>query len=122
MTGTTLEHDWYTTETREEIYKEIVSAVKELHIAFGAGEDRATRIANIHAVKNTNKEFYRRINDKRYKINKTEKEKCMDCIKSLSRLDGITMSLGGLSNREHITKEIDILMQYFEELLEELQK
>ena len=48
--------------TREEIYKEIVSAVKELHIAFGAGEDRATRLANIHAVKNTNKEFYNRRN------------------------------------------------------------
>jgi len=68
MTGTTLEHDWNTTGTREEIYKEIVSAVKQLHIAFGAGEDKATRIANIHAVKNTNKEFHnRRINDKRYK-------------------------------------------------------
>ena len=53
------------TETREEIYKEIVSAVKELHVfVFGAGEDRATRLANIHAVKNTNKEFYRRINEK----------------------------------------------------------
>ena len=36
MTSTTLGHDWYTTETREEIYKEIVSAVKELHIALGA--------------------------------------------------------------------------------------
>ena len=65
MTGTRLEHDWNTTGTREEIYKEIVSAVKQLHIAFGAGEDKATRIANIHAVKNTNKEFYRRINDTR---------------------------------------------------------
>jgi len=39
MTGTTLGHDWDTTGTREEIYKEIVSAVKELHIAFGAGKD-----------------------------------------------------------------------------------
>jgi hypothetical protein len=56
------------------------------------------------------------------KINKTEKDKCMDCINSLSRLDGLTMALGGLSNREHITKEIDILMQYFEELLKELDK
>jgi hypothetical protein len=62
MTGTTLAHNWNTTATREEIYKEIVSAVKELHIAFGAGEDKATRIANIHAVKNTNKEFYNRRN------------------------------------------------------------
>ncbi len=52
----------------------------------------------------------------------TEKEKCINCIKSLSRLDGLTMALGGLSNREPITKEIDTLMQYFEELLKELDK
>ena len=60
MTGTTLEHDWNTTGTREEIYKEIVLAVKQIHILTGKSEDKATRLANIHAVKNTNKEFYRR--------------------------------------------------------------
>ena len=60
--------------TREEIYKEIVSAVKELHIALGAGEDRATRLANIHAVKNTNKEFInRRIDESNRNINKNKK-------------------------------------------------
>lgn len=52
----------------------------------------------------------------------SEKEKCINCIKSLSRLDGLTMALGGLSNRESITKEIDTLMKYFEELLKELDK
>jgi hypothetical protein len=65
MTGTTLEHHWYTTGTRKEIYEEIVLVVKELHIMTGKSEDKATRLANIHAVKNTNKEFYRRLNDTR---------------------------------------------------------
>ncbi len=62
MTGTTLEQHWYTTGTRKEIYEEIVLVVKELHIMTGEGEDKATRLANIHAVKNTNKEFYNRRN------------------------------------------------------------
>ena len=64
MTGTALAYNWYTTRTRKEIYEDIVLVVKEFHIMTGKSEDKATRLANIHAVKNTNKEFYRRLNER----------------------------------------------------------
>jgi hypothetical protein len=47
----------------------------------------------------------------------SEKEKAIECIKALSRIEGATMSLGGLTNREVFTQNIDVIMKYFEELL-----
>ena len=47
--------------TREKIYKEL-QYMMYLHLLNdGIGKDKATRISNIYAVKNTNKEYYKRI-------------------------------------------------------------
>ena len=35
----------------------------------------------------------------------SEKEKAMECIKALSRIEGATMSMGGLTNREVFTQK-----------------
>ena len=51
-----------------------------------------------------------------------EKEKAMECIKALSRIEGATMSMGGLTNREVFTQNINVIMKYFEELLRELDR
>jgi hypothetical protein len=48
------------------------------------------------------------------------KEKALECIKALSRIEGATMSMGGLTNREVFIQDIDVVMKYFEELLKEL--
>ena len=52
----------------------------------------------------------------------SEKEKAIECIKALSRIEGATMSMGGLTNREVFTQNIDVIMKYFEELLKELDR
>jgi len=52
----------------------------------------------------------------------SEKEKAIECIKALSRVDGATMALDGLNNRDVFIDNIDILMCYFEKLLKELDK
>ena len=52
----------------------------------------------------------------------TEKQKAIECIKALSRIEGATMVLGGLTNREVFTQNIDVIMKYFEERLKELDK
>lgn len=50
-----------------------------------------------------------------------EKEKVIECIKALSRIEGATMSLGGLSNRGVFINNLDVIMKYFEELLKEIE-
>ena len=52
----------------------------------------------------------------------SEKEKAIECIKALSRIEGATMSMDGLTNREVFTQNIDVIMKYFEELLKELDR
>ena len=52
----------------------------------------------------------------------SEKEKAIECIKALSRIEGATMAMGGLTNREVFTQNIDVIMKYFEELLKELEQ
>ena len=49
----------------------------------------------------------------------SEKEKAIECIKALSRIEGATMSMGGLTNREVFTQNIDVIMKYFEEFLKD---
>jgi hypothetical protein len=56
------------------------------------------------------------------KIDLSEKEKAIECIKALSRIEGSTMSMGGLSNRDVFIDNIDYIMKYFEELLKELDR
>ena len=55
-------------------------------------------------------------------IEDTEKHKALECIKALSRIEGATMSMGGLTNREVFIENIDLIMKYFEELLKELDR
>lgn len=55
-------------------------------------------------------------------IEDTEKRKALECIKALSRIEGATMSMGGLTNREVFIENIDLIMKYFEELLKELDR
>ena len=52
----------------------------------------------------------------------TEKEKAIECIKALSRIEGATMSLDGMPNREIFIGNLDTIMEYFEELLKESDK
>lgn len=52
----------------------------------------------------------------------SEKEKAVECIKALSRIEGATMSMGGLTNREVFIQNIDVVMKYFEEILKESDK
>ena len=52
----------------------------------------------------------------------SEKEKAIECIKALSRIDGATMAIGGFSNRTVFLENIDTVMSYFEELLKELDR
>jgi len=52
----------------------------------------------------------------------SEKEKAIECIKALSKVEGATMVLGGLNNRDVFNKNIDKVMLYFEELLKELDR
>ena len=52
----------------------------------------------------------------------SEKQKALECIKALSRIEGATMSMGGLTNREVFIQDIDVIMKYFEELLKGLDR
>lgn len=52
----------------------------------------------------------------------SEKEKVIECIKALSRIEGATMSMGGLTKREVFINNLDVIMKYFEELLKELDR
>lgn len=52
----------------------------------------------------------------------SEKEKALECIKALSRIEGATMAMGGLNNRDVFLQNIDVMMKYFDELLKELDR
>lgn len=52
----------------------------------------------------------------------TEKEKAMECIKALSRIEGYTMSYEGMKRTGVLYDNIDLLMQYFDDLLKELDR
>ncbi|MFA7084982.1 MAG: hypothetical protein WC141_10705 [Arcobacteraceae bacterium] len=52
----------------------------------------------------------------------TEKEKVMECIKALSRIEGYTMSYEGMKRTNVLYDNIDLLMKYFEDKNKELNK
>lgn len=54
-------------------------------------------------------------------IELTEKEKVMDCIKALSRIEGYTMSYEGMKRTNVLYDNIDLLMKYFEDKNKELE-
>ncbi len=54
-------------------------------------------------------------------IELTEKEKVMECIKALSRIEGYTMSYEGMKRTNILYDNIDLLMKYFEDKNKELE-
>ena len=50
----------------------------------------------------------------------TEKEKVMEWIKALSRIEGYTMSYEGMKRTNVLYDNIDLLMKYFEDKNKEL--
>ena len=55
-------------------------------------------------------------------IKATEKEKVIECIKALSRIEGYTMSYEGMKRTNVLYDNIDLLMKYFEDKNKELNK
>lgn len=49
-----------------------------------------------------------------------QREKAIECIKALSRIEGYTMSNEGLKRTPILYDNIDYIMKYFDELLKEL--
>ena len=54
-------------------------------------------------------------------IELTEKEKVMECIKALSKIEGYTMSYEGMKRTNVLYDNIDLLMKYFEDKNKELE-
>ena len=54
-------------------------------------------------------------------IELTEKEKVIECIKALSRIEGYTMSYEGMKRTNVLYDNIDLLMKYFEDKNKELE-
>lgn len=52
----------------------------------------------------------------------TEKERAIECIKSLSRIEGCAMGIEGLKRTPIIYDNLDYIMNYFTELLKELDR
>ena len=55
-------------------------------------------------------------------IELTEKEKVIECIKALYRIEGYTMSYEGMKSTNVLYDNIDLLMKYFEDKNKELNK
>lgn len=56
------------------------------------------------------------------KKEESEKEKTINCIKALSKIEGYTMSYEGMKRTGVLYDNLDYLMNYFDELLKELEK
>lgn len=54
------------------------------------------------------------------KIELTEKEKVIECIKALSKIEGYMMSYEGVKRTDFLYGNIDFLMKYFENKNKEL--
>lgn len=54
--------------------------------------------------------------------NMSKKEKTIECIKALSKIEGYTMSYEGMKRTGILYDNIDYLMKYFEDLLNDLNK
>ena len=52
----------------------------------------------------------------------TEKEKIIECIKALSKIDGYMMSKEGLQRTPILYDNIDYLMKYFDDTLKEIEQ
>ena len=54
------------------------------------------------------------------KVQETEREKAINCIKALSKIEGYTLSYEGMKRTGVLYDNLDYLMRYFDELLKEL--
>ena len=52
----------------------------------------------------------------------TEKQKVIECIKALSKIEGYTLSYEGMKRTGVLYDNLDYLMSYFEDLLKELER
>lgn len=52
----------------------------------------------------------------------SEKQKAIECIKALSKIEGYTLSYEGMKRIGVLYDNLDYLMNYFEELLKELER
>lgn len=52
----------------------------------------------------------------------SKKDKAIECIKALSKIEGYTMSYEGMKRSGILYDNIDLLMEYFDNLLKELDK
>ena len=55
-------------------------------------------------------------------VDLSEKDKAMECIKALSRIEGYTMATEGLKRTPVLYDNIDYIMKYFHNLLGELER
>lgn len=51
----------------------------------------------------------------------TEKQKVIECIKALSKIEGYTLSYEGMKRTGVLYDNLDYLMSYFDNLLKELE-
>ena len=56
------------------------------------------------------------------KMELSEKQKAIECIKALSKIEGYTLSYDGMKRVGVLYDNLDYLMKYFEDLLKELEK
>jgi hypothetical protein len=56
------------------------------------------------------------------KMELSEKQKAIECIKALSKIEGYTLSYEGMKRRGVLYDNLDYLMNYFEDLLKELER
>lgn len=52
----------------------------------------------------------------------SEKQKAIECIKALSKIEGYTLSYEGMKRTGVLYDNLDYLMSYFEDLLRELER
>lgn len=51
-----------------------------------------------------------------------KKQKAIECIKALSKIEGYTLSYEGMKRTGVLYDNLDYLMNYFEDLLKELER
>ena len=56
------------------------------------------------------------------KVEESEREKAINCIKALSKIEGYTMSYERMKRTGILYDNLDYLMKYFDELLKELDR
>ena len=56
------------------------------------------------------------------KMELSEKQKAIECIKALSKIEGYSLSYDGMKRVGVLYDNLDYLMKYFDDLLKELEK